>query len=104
MRTVSSCRTVFAAAARSTPHGSRASVSRKMASASCARPTGPRGDAAPSGRGAQTGPSGDQRNSSESVGSRPARIYGVNTIGLMRRGFPPDAIGKLKSTFRYLLQ
>jgi UDP-N-acetylglucosamine acyltransferase len=38
------------------------------------------------------------------VGSRPARIYGVNTIGLMRRGFPIDAITKLKRTFRYLLQ
>jgi UDP-N-acetylglucosamine acyltransferase len=38
------------------------------------------------------------------VGSRPARIYGVNTIGLMRRGFPADVIGKLKITFRYLLQ
>jgi UDP-N-acetylglucosamine acyltransferase len=38
------------------------------------------------------------------VGSRPARLYGVNTIGLMRRGFPPDAISKLKRTFRYLLQ
>jgi UDP-N-acetylglucosamine acyltransferase len=38
------------------------------------------------------------------VGSRPARIYGVNTIGLMRRGFQVDAIAKLKSTFRYLLQ
>ena len=38
------------------------------------------------------------------VGSRPARIYGVNTIGLMRRGFHTDAIAKLKRTFRYLLQ
>jgi UDP-N-acetylglucosamine acyltransferase len=38
------------------------------------------------------------------VGSRPARIYGVNTIGLMRRGFSTDAISKLKRTFRYLLQ
>src|SRR5437773_2196071 len=38
------------------------------------------------------------------VGSRPARIFGVNTIGLMRRGFPPDAIARLKRTFRYLLQ
>jgi UDP-N-acetylglucosamine acyltransferase len=38
------------------------------------------------------------------VGSRPARIYGVNTIGLMRRGFPADAIAKLKRTLRYLLQ
>jgi UDP-N-acetylglucosamine acyltransferase len=38
------------------------------------------------------------------VGSRPARIFGTNTIGLMRRGFPPDVISKLKRSFRYLLQ
>ena len=38
------------------------------------------------------------------VGARPARIYGLNIIGLMRRGFPPDVLSKLKSTFRYLLQ
>jgi len=38
------------------------------------------------------------------VGSRPARIFGVNTIGLMRRRFPPEVIAKLKHTFRYLLQ
>jgi UDP-N-acetylglucosamine acyltransferase len=38
------------------------------------------------------------------VGSRPARIFGVNTIGLMRRRFPPDVIAKLKHSFRYLLQ
>ena len=38
------------------------------------------------------------------VGARPARIYGLNTIGLMRRGFAPDVISKLKRTFRYLLQ
>jgi len=37
------------------------------------------------------------------VGNR-ARIYGLNTIGLMRRGFSPDVIGKLKRSFRYLLQ
>ncbi len=37
------------------------------------------------------------------VGNR-ARIYGLNTIGLMRRGFPPEVISKLKRTFRYLLQ
>jgi UDP-N-acetylglucosamine acyltransferase len=40
----------------------------------------------------------------KTVGSRPARIFGANTIGLMRRGFPPEVIGKLKRTFRYLLQ
>ena len=38
------------------------------------------------------------------VGSRPARIFGVNTIGLMRRGVAADVITKLKRTFRYLLQ
>jgi UDP-N-acetylglucosamine acyltransferase len=38
------------------------------------------------------------------VGSRPARIYGVNTIGLGRRGMPSDVIDKLKRSFRYLLQ
>ena len=38
------------------------------------------------------------------VGSRPARIFGVNTIGLMRRGFSADVIDKLKRSFRYLLQ
>jgi len=38
------------------------------------------------------------------VGSRPARIFGVNTIGLMRRGVSADVVSKLKRTFRYLLQ
>ena len=40
----------------------------------------------------------------KTVGSRPARIFGTNTIGLMRRGVSPEAIEKLKRTFRYLLQ
>jgi UDP-N-acetylglucosamine acyltransferase len=38
------------------------------------------------------------------VGSRPARIFGVNAIGLQRRGIPPDVATKLKRSFRYLLQ
>jgi len=38
------------------------------------------------------------------VGSRPARIFGVNIIGLVRRGFAADVIAKLKRSFRYLLQ
>jgi UDP-N-acetylglucosamine acyltransferase len=38
------------------------------------------------------------------VGSRPARIFGVNTVGLTRRGLEPDVIDKLKRSFRYLLQ
>lgn len=37
----------------------------------------------------------------KSVGNR-ARLYGLNTIGLMRRGFPPDVIAKLKRAFRLL--
>ena len=37
------------------------------------------------------------------VGTR-ARIYGLNTIGLIRRGFTSDTITRLKRTFRYLLQ
>ena len=38
------------------------------------------------------------------VGSRPARIFGINSIGLMRRGLPAHVIEKLKRTFRYLTQ
>ncbi len=38
------------------------------------------------------------------IGSRPARVFGVNSIGLARRGFTPDAIAQLKSAYRYLLQ
>jgi UDP-N-acetylglucosamine acyltransferase len=38
----------------------------------------------------------------KTVGNR-ARIYGLNTIGLERRKFSKDAIGKLRRAFRYLL-
>ena len=38
------------------------------------------------------------------IGSRPARVFGVNSIGLSRRGFTPDTIAQLKLAFRYLLQ
>jgi UDP-N-acetylglucosamine acyltransferase len=38
------------------------------------------------------------------IGSRPCRIFGVNTIGLSRRGFTPDTILQLKTAYRYLLQ
>ena len=38
------------------------------------------------------------------VGGRPARIYGLNTIGLVRRRMPSDVINRLKRSFRYLLQ
>ena len=38
----------------------------------------------------------------KSVGNR-ARIYGINTIGLMRRGFSPETIAKLRRAYRVLL-
>jgi UDP-N-acetylglucosamine acyltransferase len=38
----------------------------------------------------------------KTVGNR-ARIYGLNTVGLVRRGLSPDVIGKLKRAYRYLL-
>jgi UDP-N-acetylglucosamine acyltransferase len=40
----------------------------------------------------------------KTVGSRPARIYGTNSVGLDRRGFSPEVIARLKRSFRYLLQ
>jgi UDP-N-acetylglucosamine acyltransferase len=38
----------------------------------------------------------------KTVGNR-ARIYGLNTIGLARRGFSNEVLAKLKRTYRYLL-
>ena len=38
-----------------------------------------------------------------SVGNR-ARIYDLNTIGLVRRGFASEIVRKLRRSFRYLLQ
>ena len=37
------------------------------------------------------------------IGGRPARIFGVNTVGLSRRGVTPDTINQLKRAYRYLL-
>jgi UDP-N-acetylglucosamine acyltransferase len=37
------------------------------------------------------------------IGSRPARIFGVNSVGLLRRGFSADTINQLKRAYRYLL-
>ena len=39
----------------------------------------------------------------KTVGNRPARNYGLNTIGLVRRRIPADAIAKLRQAYRYLL-
>jgi UDP-N-acetylglucosamine acyltransferase len=38
------------------------------------------------------------------VGGRPARIYGLNLIGLKRRGFADDTLKKLRAAYRYLTQ
>ena len=36
------------------------------------------------------------------VGNR-ARVYGLNSVGLQRRGFQPDTVRKLKRAYRHLL-
>ncbi len=38
------------------------------------------------------------------VGSRPARVFGLNLIGLRRRGVTDDTLRKLRAAYRYLLQ
>ena len=39
----------------------------------------------------------------KTVGNR-ARIYGLNTVGLVRRECPAETVAKLKTAYRYLLQ
>ncbi len=38
------------------------------------------------------------------VGSRPARVFGLNLIGLRRRGLTDDTLKKLRAAYRYLTQ
>ena len=38
------------------------------------------------------------------VGSRPARVFGLNLIGLKRRGLTDDTLKKLRAAYRYLTQ
>ncbi len=38
----------------------------------------------------------------KTVGNR-AKVYGLNTVGLVRRGFAPEAVRRLKRAYRYLL-
>jgi UDP-N-acetylglucosamine acyltransferase len=38
------------------------------------------------------------------VGARPARVFGLNLIGLKRRGFTDDTLRKLRQAYRYLTQ
>jgi UDP-N-acetylglucosamine acyltransferase len=40
----------------------------------------------------------------KTVGSRPAKTYGVNTIGLERKGFSKETIVALQSAYRILIR
>lgn len=40
----------------------------------------------------------------KTVGNRPAKTYGVNTIGLQRKGFPPETIDALQRAYRILIR
>ncbi|HKO00924.1 MAG TPA: acyl-[acyl-carrier-protein]--UDP-N-acetylglucosamine O-acyltransferase, partial [Thermoanaerobaculia bacterium] len=40
----------------------------------------------------------------KTVGSRPAKTYGVNTIGLERKGFSKETIGALNRAYRILVR
>jgi UDP-N-acetylglucosamine acyltransferase len=41
---------------------------------------------------------------SKTVGNRAARVYGINSIGLLRRGFARESLVALKDAYRILLQ
>lgn len=40
----------------------------------------------------------------KTVGSRPAKTYGINTIGLQRKGFKPDVVEALQRAYRILIR
>ena len=40
----------------------------------------------------------------KTVGNRPAKTYGINTIGLQRKGFPPETIDALQRAYRILIR
>lgn len=40
----------------------------------------------------------------KTVGDRPAKTYGVNSLGLQRKGFPPETIDALDSAYRILIR
>ncbi len=40
---------------------------------------------------------------SKTVGNRSARVYGINSIGLLRRGFARESLASLKEAYRILL-
>ena len=40
----------------------------------------------------------------KTVGERPAKTYGINTIGLQRKGFSPETIDALDRAYRILIR
>jgi UDP-N-acetylglucosamine acyltransferase len=40
----------------------------------------------------------------KTVGNRPAKTYGINTVGLERKGFSPDTIEALQRAYRILIR
>src|SRR4029077_18854577 len=40
----------------------------------------------------------------KTVGARPAKTYGINTIGLQRKGIPSDTIDALQRAYRILIR
>ena len=40
----------------------------------------------------------------KTVGNRPAKTYGINTIGLQRKGFPAETIEALKKAYRLVVR
>lgn len=40
----------------------------------------------------------------KTVGSRPAKTYGINTIGLQRKGFQPETVEALQRAYRLLVR
>jgi len=40
----------------------------------------------------------------KTVGDRPAKTYGINTIGLQRKGFPPETLEALDRAYRILIR
>ena len=41
---------------------------------------------------------------SKTVSARDAKNYGVNTVGLQRKGFPPESIHAIRTAYRIILQ
>lgn len=54
--------------------------------------------------GGMTVPTQDALPYVKTVGNRPARSYGINTVGLQRKGFPKETIDALQLAYRILVR